>query len=203
MRNNKIGKFVKSAILSEKENYIREYTKKLNRKLDNISSKGYAPIARNYQRIMDFLRANPEIARINKNGEFRYSTKNLTKIDAREIDRLIYAIDGQKELNLTTKVLNPKNNYVNILMKELYGDNAKQYSNEELGSIEEVMKIARTMQEQNDDFELLDFDSDAVAMWARNNYNNSPESVIRELSRISKLPQSEWIEALQTTIEEG
>ena len=87
-------------------------------------------------------------------------------------------------------------------MKELYGDNAKQYSNEELGSIEEIMKIARTMQAQNDDFELLDFDSDAVAMWARNNYNNSPESVIRELSRISKLPQSEWIEALQTKIYE-
>lgn len=201
MRKTKnIRKFINSAIRDEKIDRIKTYMKHLNNKLGVIQREGYVNISKNYQRISDFLRSNPEITKINDKGEFRFNNKYLKDLDTNEIDRFLMALDGMNEWNLSTKILNPKNNYVNEIMRELYGKNAKQYSQQELGSIEEVMKIARTLQAQNDDFDLLAFDSDAVSMWAANNYNRSPESVINELKRISKLPPAEWIEALQDSV---
>ncbi len=195
-----IRKFINSAIKNEKVDRLKEYMKHVNNKMGVLQREGYTHISKHYKEISNFLRSNPEIAKINAKGEFRFNNKNLSTLDSNELDRYLMALDGFNELNMSTKILNPKNNYVNVLMKELYGKDAKQYSQQELGSIEEVMKIARTMQAQNDDFDLLAFDSDAVVMWARNNYNRSPESVIKELSRISKLPRADWIEALTESV---
>ena len=79
-------------------------------------------------------------------------------------------------------------------------EDAPKYSKQQLNSIERIMQVVREMETNINDFELLEFDSEAVSMWAANNYERSAEDVIKRLLEISAMPQKQWLTELEKDI---
>lgn len=192
-----IKQYLKKALNDEKIDAYNNIIADINKKMGVLQRHGYAPTNKNYQRITEFLYNNPEIAKMNDKGELRF--KKIKEMDTHDIDKYLMAVNGFDKFNLSTDTMSEKN-WINKIMQNIYGDEAPKYNKKQLNSIERIMQVVREMETNINDFELLEFDSEAVSMWAANNYERSAEDVIKRLLEISKLPQKQWLTELEKDI---
>lgn len=189
--------YLKKALNNEKIDAYNKIIADINKRMGILQQAGYAPTNTNYQKITEFLYNNPEVAKMNPKGELRF--RKIKEMETHDIDKYLRAAHGFFKYNLSTKTMK-EDSWINKIMYNIYGEDAPKYSKQQLNSIERIMQVVREMKTNINDFELLEFDSEAVSMWAANNYERSAEDVIKRLLEISAMPQKQWLTELEKDI---